>query len=253
MNRILNNIKNHNNWLAYYVYKYFKNKHEGFVFKNRSGLSVDVPKRMMQTYKECFFDECYFKGLPSHVLKQPVKTAVDIGANVGYFSLFLLSKYPKATIFAYEPIPNNFELLQQYQRENKKSDFHIFNQAVSDDTVKSITLNYDASDAFTTNASIRSQSHLGDTITVNTTSLEAIFKTNKLEYLDFLKLDCEGAEYDILYSTSNSILKKIKIIALETHELDNNKKNKKGVVDFLTQEGFQLNHDGDMVWAWRKG
>ena len=44
-------------------------------------------------------------------LKQPPVSILDIGANVGAFALRYAEKYPSATIFAYEPVPETFERL----------------------------------------------------------------------------------------------------------------------------------------------
>lgn len=123
MRRIRNNIKNHSNWIQYYINKYFCSKAKDFTFKCRGGLEIKVPKRMMQTYKECFFDETYFKGLPKSITKRSIKTVIDIGANVGYFSFFMFSQFPKAKVLAFEPIPNNFKLLNTYKNDNPSLDF----------------------------------------------------------------------------------------------------------------------------------
>jgi hypothetical protein len=53
-------------------------------------------------YKEIFEDECYTR----HGIRLPDgATVVDIGANIGLFSLFALSRSPNAKIYAFEPAP----------------------------------------------------------------------------------------------------------------------------------------------------
>ena len=42
-----------------------------------------------------------------------------------------------------------------------------------------------------------------------------------MKHVNFLKIDCEGAEYDILLNTSKSIFKRIGKIALERHNVKN--------------------------------
>ncbi len=73
MRRILNNFEHHSNWLGYYKYKYFDKGTGDFNFDCRSGIRISVPKRLLHTYKECFFDETYLKGLPKKLAK-PVVT-----------------------------------------------------------------------------------------------------------------------------------------------------------------------------------
>lgn len=236
MRRILNNIKNHSNWLAYYKHKYLDNQKNGFTFRCRGGIKIKVPRRLLHTYKECFFDETYLKGIPTSLTKFPIKTVVDIGANVGYFSLFMLSINPRAKVFAYEPIPKNFELLSRYKSENPSLDFQIFNEAVSKSSQKSITLHFDETDAFTTSASIFKDHETKNQFTVESTCLERIIQDNRLTGIDFIKIDCEGSEYDIIYDAPPAILDKISIISIETHPGKNENENTAALSNYLEKK-----------------
>ncbi|MES2616339.1 MAG: FkbM family methyltransferase [Bacteroidota bacterium] len=250
MRRIINNIKHHSNWLQYYSYKYFTPRNTGFTFIGRSGLKLSIPKRLLQTYKECFFDETYFKGLPKDIQKFNTKTVVDIGANVGYFSLSFFSIDPKAQILSYEPMPNNFELLQKYQNENAGLNFKIFNNAVSG-RKETLTLNYNANDSYTTSASIFESDNEPDKIYVETTTLEDIIKDNQLEKIDFLKLDCEGSEYEIIYNASSTVLDKIVILSIETHQGKSERENRDSLATFLIKNGFEIKSLKSQLWGWK--
>src|SRR5206468_2162739 len=60
-------------------------------------------------YKEIFEDECYLR----HGVELPRgATVVDVGANIGLFSLFILSRCPDARIYACEPAPSVYDLLK---------------------------------------------------------------------------------------------------------------------------------------------
>jgi FkbM family methyltransferase len=250
MRRVINTINNHSNWFSYYTYKYFTSKKEKFVFELRGGLKVEVPARLMQTYKECFFDQTYIKGLSKDVFKNAPLTVVDIGANVGFFSLFMFSKDKKAKIFAYEPMPLNFKLLNKYKQENTDLNYTVVNKAVSNEKT-TITLNYDSSDSFSTAATIFDTSTQGDKIQVETTTLEAILNDNNLSKIDFLKLDCEGSEYGILYGASTAVLNKISNISIETHPGKQDNENINSLVTYLKKNGFEINTKADIIWAWR--
>src|SRR6266508_6011309 len=52
---------------------------------------------------------------------------------------------------------------------------------------------------------------------VKAVSLKDIFDAHAVEQCDFLKLDCEGAEYDILFSLAVDYFRRIKRIAMEYH------------------------------------
>jgi len=251
MRRIINNIKNHSNWFSYYKYKYFGNRTDGFNFHSRSGLNINVPVRLLHTYKECFFDETYFKGFPGEQLKTPIEFVIDIGANVGYFSLFALSKNPSAKVFAYEPIPKNFKLLNKYKLQNPHLNLQVFNKAVSKPNQKSIILHFDESDEFTTSASLFSDDKQLDKLEVESTSLESIIKDNQLNKVDLVKLDCEGAEYSILYNTDEKIFGKIKMLAIETHYKNNETENIQALSKYIQERNFNIRTQGDIIWAWK--
>jgi FkbM family methyltransferase len=205
---------------------------------------------MLQTYKECFFDESYQKGFPSKIQKKEMDVVLDIGANVGYFSLFALHKNPKVLVLSYEPVPHNFALMRKYKEENLSRIWHIFNMAVSG-TEESIHLNYDPADSFTTDASIFNTYNHKNTIEVKCTTLEKIFSENKLSRVDLLKLDCEGSEYSILYSSADAVLQKISCMAVETHQGTGKDENLPSMENFLKLKGFKTNVIGSKVYGWR--
>lgn len=247
--RLLNNIRNHSNWPSYFTDKYFNKDKNEFCFKTRNGLEITVPKRLLHTYKECFFDEAYTNGLPDNIInKTPV--VIDIGANVGYFSLFILNKFPQAKVYSFEPMPVNFKLLNKYKNENLQLDFTVFNKAVSN-TNETIVLAYNADDSFTTSATILKNTNQSDTVEVSAITLASIIKENKIEKIDLLKLDCEGSEYKILYECPKNILQRVSAISLETHQGENINENTKTLAQFLEEQGFITKVREDIILGWR--
>jgi len=251
MKRIINNIKNHSNWFNYFTYKYVNKQAKHFTFKLRNGIEVNVPKRMMHTYKECFFDQTYLKGFPAEKVPGKFENVIDIGANVGYFSLFMLSRNKKANIYAFEPMPRNFGLLQQYKTDNNLTNFHAFNKAVADESIKELVLNYDDSDQFTTSATMFSDSKQQNQLRVPTTSLENIIKDNNLSHVDFVKIDCEGAEYSILYNTPEQVFNKIGMMSIETHPGKEKNENLESLTAYIRDKNYKTKIQGDIIWAWR--
>jgi molybdenum cofactor biosynthesis enzyme MoaA len=74
-----------------------------------------------------------------------------------------------------------------------------------------------------------------------------------LNTIDLLKLDCEGAEYEILFSLPDAEFKKVNRIAMETHVTESHKTE--DLVDFLRNKGYQVNYIANKetghIWAWR--
>src|SRR6185436_17412523 len=79
-------------------------------------------------YKEIFEDECYLR----HGIRlRDGDTVVDIGANIGLFSLFVMSRSKNPRIYAFEPAPEVSELLRA-NCNAYGSNVHVSNVGVSD-------------------------------------------------------------------------------------------------------------------------
>jgi FkbM family methyltransferase len=250
--RLLNQIQHIKNWKDYLKSKYSgKIKSNAFNFKLYNGWEINVPARLMHTFKESFFDDAYFKGFPFKFSKNETYTIIDVGANVGYFSIYALSKLPKAKVISFEPMPQNFALLSEYQNQLKTDKWLAHNLAVSADN-KPLTLHFNASDEFTTSAG-KFGLHPGDTdvLEVPSVTLKEVIKSNKLEHIDLLKLDCEGSEYDILYNCPDELWGKIKNMAIETHQGKDTNENQQSLEIFLQKKGYKTNADSKgLLWAW---
>jgi len=163
------------------------------------------------------------------------KVAVDVGASLGSFSLNAARQGAK--VLAFEPAPSSFHLLSQNTKLNRlESRIKPFELGVAGRAGKRTF--------FLTRFSPLSSffSRRGDKIAVECVTFQDIFEENHLKAIDLLKLDCEGAEYEILYRTPAEILKKIKEIRLEYHVLPGKKTNPEDLTDFLLRQGFALVH-----------
>lgn len=250
MRRLYNNIRFHSNWVGYVLYKITGKIKDGFIFKTRSGMHISVPSRLMHTYKECFLDQTYFKGFATDPIQTDTPYIIDIGANVGYFSLNFFCVYPKARIIAFEPIPNNFQLLKSYKEKYTSLDLTIVNEAVSGKEGE-LELFFDRGDSFSTSATLFNHTAEPDMIKVKTTTLHNIINHWNIPTLDLLKLDCEGAEYEILYGAPQNILEKIRAITIETHVGEKKEENIVSLNRFLQENGYQTNILGSKIWASR--
>lgn len=156
---------------------------------------------------------------------------IDIGANCGVATIILAKQNPESTIYSYEPHLETFELLQKNIELNGLTNVKSFNMAVSNKTTKSITLTthphfsggnttYADMDTFTR--------HFGSntniiTRTVPAISLDEIIESFNIDSVYLLKIDCEGAEYDILYDSGHFKSKIVKNMVGEFHNLKYNR------------------------------
>jgi FkbM family methyltransferase len=251
MSRYYNLLKTFNNWWLYLAYKFGFTDSDSLVFITRNGITVEVPVRLMQTFKEIFMDECYLAGLESDI--SPGATVIDIGANAGYFSLFAAAKFPHSHMFAYEPVPVNYAQLQRHRDLNGSAHIKCFPQAVAG-KIGEISLSFDTSDSFTTSATMFKPVNAGDnSLKVPCLSLQAVMDENAIKKCDLLKMDCEGAEYDILYNCSADYLQRIDQIAMEVHRGENENQNIDALEIFFRRQGFYTRRRPvGMLWAWRR-
>lgn len=250
MRRFLNLIRNIPNWWIIYAEKYGFIKADHYEFQTRSGIKVDVPHELFFTFKENFMDESYMRGLEYRNLLNPI--ILDIGANAGYFTLFAVSRFPNARVIAFEPIPANYRQLERNRNLNPTSRIETFPFAVAGHSGE-VTLSIDSHDSFTTSASIYNpdpNQHL-DRIKVPCKNLSDIFEEQKIEKCDLLKMDCEGAEFDILYNTPDPLFARIYQFAMEVHPGEKSDQNIVSMEAFLRKKGFNTRNRFGLLWAWK--
>lgn len=136
---------------------------------------------------------------------------IDIGAHIGLFALFSAQLCKNGRIYCFEPVKENFDLLKSNIELNNVQNVTIINTAVSaENGVVSMYLNND-------DAGHSMHVRGAKKIDVKSISLKSIFDIYNLKRCDFLKIDCEGEEYNIIDSLSNNYFDKIAKISLEYH------------------------------------
>jgi len=88
-------------------------------------------------------------------------------------------------------------------------------------------------------------------------TLDGVFRDFSIERCDLLKLDCEGAEYEIVYSAPKEKLERIKRITMEYH-CGMNQHKPDQLAEYLRQAGFEvdlhppLDEEGGYMFATRR-
>lgn len=140
---------------------------------------------------------------------------LDIGANIGMTSILFANQYPNSTIHAFEPLPDNYNLLNK-----NTAPYHIrchpFGLGKTDDSVSLYTSN--DPDNF-------GGGSIYDTLGVDNNQSVSIDIKNTKTYLssflesppDLIKIDTEGSEFDILNSFDQEMLSQVKWITGGLH------------------------------------
>lgn len=239
----MNLRRNIKNWKEY-TYNKSERYHRKLKFITKpNSLQFFIEDNSYPIFKEIFVEDFYnIKEVLKKVPQKPL--IIDIGANIGLFEVLMLSKRPEANILAYEPFEDNVQLLKNMMDDNPmySDKVKVFQKAVTDKENEEINLYVKHSEGQSSIASIYEDfdPRNKNVTSVTTTTLPAIMRENEIEALDILKMDCEGAEYPILYSTSKSILKKIKLILIEVHDLDEKQNNYSSLSTFLCSNGFKI-------------
>jgi len=213
---------------------------------------IDVRLRPGTTDKwiarEVLFDRVYTKYFD--VMRGDI--VVDIGAHVGAFSLYAHSK-GAATIYSFEPNPMNFEaLVANLSLNDAKSVRASMLAIIPGPSPRQLHIptgkHKDRSSVF----EIIAEDH--DDLSVTCISFDDFLRQNNIRHVDFLKLDAEGAEHDIIAMTES--LGAVEKIALEAHDLRGHAKEE--VADALRRKGFRTHVDAAptdgltlYVYGWR--
>ena len=125
---------------------------------------------------------------------------VDIGAGFGDFSVLYGKRFSSARIYAFEPDNEYYQLLSANKKINHSTNVVLIHDAVS--------------------------------------SLKEIFSRIGKRRIHFLKIDCEGCEFELFQTATKTQLSSIDQIAMEYHEFEG--KKVRTIVGQLERAGFSV-------------
>ena len=212
-----------------------------------------------------------------------VNTIVEIGAHYGEDTLRFYHFFPNATIYCFEPDPRNISIIKETITDIKdriklypfaisdKAGTMDFYQAYSelngklqekykyigDDKYKKLKLNNSGSSSL--KKSNRYDLINSQKIKVNTITLDDWFNSENIKNIDFLWIDVQGAEKEVIKGC-DAVLNKIKFIQIEYGETSyEGALSKKETLDMMIDKGFELildynpnNLSGDFLFKNKK-
>jgi len=144
-----------------------------------------------------------------------VRTVLDIGANVGVTALYFSQIFPQARIYAFEPAPDNFAVLQKNVANCSRIRACNFALGAED-----ATLELFASDNPVNFGGYSLHPAGSDTSkkrSIPVRKVASVLAELALAEVDVIKVDTEGAEWDILTAFPESVLRSAKYITGELH------------------------------------
>jgi FkbM family methyltransferase len=164
------------------------------ILRLSNGLTLAVPRSLQAVSTYVFLEqETWFEKelafLP-HVLR-PGMTAIDIGANLGVYSLAMARLVANGRVFAYEPAREPRELLESSRELNQMSNLEVCATALSDGRREGHL-------AFGASSEMNALGDGGPGERVPITSLDLEEAERRWPAPDFVKIDAEGEEERIL-------------------------------------------------------
>lgn len=190
-------------------------------------LVFDIPDNLSFIYqiKEIFGDEIY-----KFDTKKQKPTIIDCGANVGVSTLYFKKLYKDAEIYAFEADKKIFRYLEQNTKNNSANDIKLYNKAIWIDN-DGIYFASDGAD--------------GGHITLDSKNAQKIDSIrlkdilSKHSNIDFLKLDIEGAENEVMVDCKDS-LHNIQNIFIEYHQKYDKSQNLGEIINILDKANFRI-------------
>ena len=163
---------------------------------------------------------------------------IDIGGNIGMVSIYLAKKYPFLKIYAFEPVKQNYEnFLKNIELNNIDKDIiKVFNLAITKDRRDVIlTSPFDNSGASNIYDNYRGSKILNNNSIVKSITFDDIFSNNNISKCKLLKIDCEGAEYEILYNANEENLKNCEYMRGEFHKFRGEKSKREDLYNYCNK------------------
>lgn len=142
---------------------------------------------------------------------------LDVGANLGYFSLFFSKTSPRGKVFAFEPIPASKKLLDIHLAKNNITNVSTYETGISNE-IGAIEFTFSENLAANTYKSESPIYANSKKINVEVTTIDAFVTQQNLKKLDFIKIDVEGAELDVLKGAEKTLYTLKPKLLLATHD-----------------------------------
>lgn len=158
-------------------------------------------------YEEIFVDRDY--RVLDDFLKQ-ASVVVDIGAHIGLFSLYA-AVCGADEIHAFEPEERNYAALKKHMKMNRVNNVRSKNLAVvGTESERKLFISEDSH-----NHSLFEEGN-GEGRPVNTIAISKLM--GKIGFCDVMKMDCEGAEFEIIQAMKAEHFKQIGTLYIEYHQ-----------------------------------
>jgi FkbM family methyltransferase len=179
-------------------------------------------KYSFSLFKRKWKEYIFWKKIKKILPDNPV--ILEAGAYDGNDTIKMASIWPGSIIYAFEPVPDIFKILRS--KTSSFSNIKIYNTALSDTTgEQQIFISSGRSNASSSllapklHIEIHPDVHFNQKALAQTITINDFVRAEQIETLDFIWLDIQGMEIQVLQNSLNS-LSKIKAILLEVNFIE---------------------------------
>lgn len=188
--------------------------------------------------KEIFGENCYYLDLPAQAgLENEEPVIVDAGAHIGMTVVYFKMLFPRARVIAFEPVPDNFELLKKNVRENQLEKVELYQTVVAPKSGMLRLYEPVGEGAWKSGAGIIPKGWKGiqtnKEIKVEAVGIQEILQ----DKIDIFKMDIEGMEYEIIRNCG-PLIRNVKIWIMEVHPRKDHRIEE--IQKTFLQNGFKL-------------
>jgi FkbM family methyltransferase len=229
----------------------FKNKFKYYLLKIApKGFIVSIELKNNIKYKlrgrvadKTVLKEVWLKNMYNQfgVKVEDGDLVIDIGAHVGIFSTYAAENNKSGKIFSFEPFQDNFNRLKFHRDLNKKSNIKTLNYGIAGENGKKVF--YVNSKNSGGNSFIKNVERKKE-VKISAIKLSDFCKKEKIKKIDFLKIDCEGAEFEI-FQKDESFLKIVKKIIMECHPVDG--QSVFSILSTLKKYNFKIHNEDEIL------
>jgi FkbM family methyltransferase len=163
---------------------------------------------------------------------------IDIGAHIGLYTI-TSSKQVGNTgkVVAIEADPDNFELLKRNIALNNLTNVLPLNYAVF--STKTRIKLYEQSASAKYNSVILARARTENYVEVNADTLDSILEQNGINQVNWIKIDVEGAEFEVLKGSTETLSRENISLLIEIHNIED-PHHYDNIVDFLKYHNYEI-------------
>lgn len=236
-------FQNDKNFTGFKIEFYQTKEDESPLFTHYLELKPSIVKKVIPSYPGLNFEPIfvnYTQFFVEDIYKSffagsRVYSAIDIGANVGLFTQWILDRFGSDTkVIAVEP---NFKAAEAFERmHSEKSNVTLNRLAIWNKSGEELEMLVDPGNSLVSSIEGTAQGY-SVTQKVYTKTLMDLISENSLDEVDLLKIDVEGAEYDIFEVLTTDDIRKFKHLLVEFH---NNQGRALPLIEKIQNSNFKI-------------